>query len=506
MVMETFPETAPTSVGNFWLAAGLAPDPADDPEADVPDASWPPESRVGGLCRVEDGLIEVDVPGELTPGTRVTVHDGESRIRPRTEVQDFTVHGNLPVKPWAVSLLDCHTIRRQGNALSPLAGGDHTHQVVRALWAVTGAYVTSATRYTGVSVSVEGLEEWAISDALEQTLATGPADTTTISWTSPETREVPFTAFHQTATLACESRAQFGGADVHGGWIRATERLALTGLTGWTLDEAVSNYVIPIQSLMTQLLGRVAHVSRLAVEADGRWLQVYGPHVDHKPAEEAATGSTASLLLDSRGLSLEHVARWCSLTADLSPVVQVVAAAVSREFVTMETEALTMVTTAEALDRRLNRGERLFESETLDEARESLEAASIEPALRERLISSLGYMHEASMPQRVLRLADSVARAAPDCVGRANRWKRAVVSIRNGGAHGLEASGADDLRAGLPDAYYVTRSLRWALRVRLLQLCGVDDATINEALADSNEYRRDRVMWTANVPTVFGPS
>jgi hypothetical protein len=502
---STFPTSQAMTVGEFWLHTELDETKSRSAALAAAECASPVDARAahpsGGMCRIERDVIEVDVVGELTPGS-IQVADGvQMRASPAAERADFTVHGSLPVQPWSVSFLDCRTVTRRANALSGFSG-TNAHQVVHATWAVTGAHVTAETTFSGFRLQLTGLEEWAGSPGLKQTVMTKPPLGSTISWTTPERHAVEFAEFDQTALLACESSARFAAIDVHGGYIETTNRLALSEIDGWTLRDALARFVVPIQTLMGQLTGHRARIRCLEVQVDGTWCQVFGPLVeDADPSGGAGRRTVVPVLLDHGALTLDHMARWCGLTVDLSPAPHVVAAALSGEFTTVETEALTLATTAEGLDRRLHPEERRFEAETVERARAQMQSLGIDDALLAAMLGLLGHIHEPSMPQRVTRLAESVATAAPDCVGRVNRWKRQVTDMRIAGAHGLESQSTGD--DGLLGLHALTRSLRWALRIRLLQECGVADADITSALASSAEYSRDRRHWRTQLPIVF---
>lgn len=520
MTSPTFPHTEPVTVGEFWLSSEpgkttlrsevqeatrstppVEPNPGGLGDSSEAAAFSATELPTGGMCRIDRDLIEVDIVGALTPGSIRRANGTQTSMVPATEQYDFTVHASLPVAPWSASFLGCRTVSRRGNALRMLSG-KNTHQVVHATWAVTGAHVTPETTFSGFRVEVTGLEEWAGTPGLEQTVTTAPPLSSTISWTTPERREVEFNQFDQTALLACESSAKFAAIDVHGSHVETTNRLTLSGIDGWTLQDALSRFIVPIQTLMGLLTGRHARIRSLEVQVDGVWCQTYGPLVAHEEqSSQHGLRDVAPILLDHHTLGLENMARWCASTVDLSPAPHVVAAALSGEFVTVEAEALTLTTTAEGLDRRLHPRQRRFDAETVEWAREQLQSFDIDETLRMALTNSLAYIHEPSMPQRLERLAQCVATAAPDCIGRTNRWKRQVTDMRITGAHGLENGSKDD--DGLLRLHALARSLRWALRIRLLQECGIADASITKALASSTEYGRDRRHWHAQLPAVF---
>ena len=111
----------------------------------------------------------------------------------------------------------------------------------------------------------------------------------------------------------------------------------------------------------------------------------------------------------------------------------------------------------------------------------------------------------------------------PSCIGTVPKWKRHVTEMRIANAHGLESeptrtgsgsgtakqdSGSDagDVSAeerAMFDLHALTRSLRWALRIRLLQHCGVTNDAIGEAVSQWQEYLRDERTWRDRWPAIF---
>ena len=99
------------------------------------------------------------------------------------------------------------------------------------------------------------------------------------------------------------------------------------------------------------------------------------------------------------------------------------------------------------------------------------------------------------------RTAEEVARVAPDCVGNPNKWKNAMRDLRNDLAHAN--FGSDDLTDELIRAIHArSRSLRWALQIRLLQHAGASEDHLQSALQQSRRFGRDVKLWKG----MFGPA
>lgn len=509
MIAE-FPSTRSLTVGTFWQA------PNDSASAVGDDA----KSR--GLCRVEGDVIEVDVVGELTQAMART---SSGLLIRQPDEEGFDVHGSIPIPPWKVTLLDCRGGRRESNAFGVFTENDHSHQVMGAASAVVGAHVRASDRFAGFRMRVTGLEEWAQTPGFEQTTTTGETVATALSHTGQPPMTAPFRLFGEAAALEVDTIATVAAIDVHGGQIRRWNRIGLTGLSGWTLEEAMTSFVLPIKTLMTLLTGASARVLTVEVQVGERWCEVFGRHIDGVVSDPVPVAS--EMLLPATGLTLEQIETWVRVARDLSPVPQVVAAGIAGEFASVGTQALVMATAAESLDRRLRPGVREFEPDVMAEAAAVLDDAAIDERLRKKVVDAVEtYMGEPSMPNRLQVLALHVARVAPDCVGKVNRWKRAVTDMRNNGAHGLKgeqplapgtvnrprhdtavsSNGPDEDADDLARAYTLALSIRWALRIRVLQECGISNQVLGEALAKFSEYAKNRSQWSHCWPGIYADS
>jgi hypothetical protein len=547
IAMTSFPRSESLTVGSFWVAVPgaetAAPSGASEAATTAPGAESGPAYRgqettlagqvvadeasaaeLHGFCRIEGGIVEIDVSGELTPSMvwRRSANGSGMVGSPAPEPDDIDVHGSVSIAPWRVSLLGCRTKSRRRHGLADFGGGP-SHHVLRAVWAVVGAHVSTADRFSGVRLQVGGLEEWAVTSGLEQTMQRGETVSTALRYEARPAVVTPFTAFDESAELSLGSVGRISPIDVHGGHIRTSNWLTLTALSGWTLQDAMSLFVLPVQTLMTLLTGSRAPVRQVEVLVGDRWCQVFGRHLDPwSPDERPVTMQT---FLGTEELSLAHVARWLEVAQMLSPAPQIVAAGLGNEFTTADTEALVMATAAEGLDRRLRPGARAFDEMVIEQAHQVLQEVDIDERLRRKVIGAVSqYLWEPSMPQRLSALATSVAGAVPDCVGQVSRWKSAVTSMRNSGAHGFARPETDRTATGDPGSVdgsgpradaakraaeellamrALSLSLRWAMRVRVLQAAGVGDQALRDALNHWPEYERDRDHWSHHWPRIY---
>ncbi|MCZ9330288.1 HEPN domain-containing protein, partial [Nocardia farcinica] len=208
----------------------------------------------------------------------------------------------------------------------------------------------------------------------------------------------------------------------------------------------------------------------------------------------------ALLTLEVAG-GADFIGRWLEISQRVSPVPQILAASYAGEFQTVETEALSLCTAAENLHRRLYPGERRWTVETVDAATDGLKDADIPDEVRQALTQAVGqYLYEPSFPNRIEALARRAAEAVPECVGRINRWKRAVTDQRNTLAHGLRQEGENP---DLTEMHYITRSLRWVLTVCLLLEAGVPPERLAGAVRANSRFERDARNWRSVWPNVF---
>lgn len=216
-VFTCFPASEASTVGKFWLAEdGVEPDEA---------------VKYGGACRIGDGQLEVDVAGELTTNM-VEILTGVSIQQP--EPKSFDVHGSIPIAPWSVSFLDCATKNRRRNGLGLFTKHNVARRLMRGVWAVLGAHVTRESRYQGVRVRLSGLEEWARTPGLEQTVTKGESWGSVLVFAAQPQVVTRFGLFEESGFLEVDTVADVDAIDVHGGEIRRWNRIGLTDLSGWS--------------------------------------------------------------------------------------------------------------------------------------------------------------------------------------------------------------------------------------------------------------------------------
>ncbi|NKS85037.1 hypothetical protein GS571_05795 [Rhodococcus hoagii] len=108
---------------------------------------------------------------------------------------------------------------------------------------------------------------------------------------------------------------------------------------GWILSDAVSRLAVPITSLFTLLTGDQCGLRKLSLWDGENWLAVYG-----RQLEPGAPEHTGTLMLRIRDAGPKLLVRWMEIHNQTWPVPQILAASISNEFRTVESEALSLVT------------------------------------------------------------------------------------------------------------------------------------------------------------------
>lgn len=475
MANEKFPRDTTQAIGKFWI----------------------PGSREivtsTGVCRVDGSTIEIEATSSLTPWFEES--EGE-RSRPATESDDLVIHGNMLSEPHRITFFGAYTATRQGLTLPFGDSQDlypHLHRL-RADWGIAGSHVASPTyTFPAVRVRFSHLEEWAEHAGFGVQFTPEEGIDVAISYGRPKDVTAPFTAYSEDATLRLSTDATISRPNIRGSQIRTKNWIAIEDLSGWTLDEAFARFINPVRSLMTILAGERSEILEVEVWDAGRWCAVFGGAVKGDECQSAM--SDAQLLLRRDAISLEHIGKWCATAAHLSPTPYVLEAALAGSFQTVEVEALELTTTAEGMDSALHPDSRRFSAQEVTEAKSALKKSDVSEDVRNELSSALGlFLYKDTYPIRMKRLATDVMAVAPNCVGDPNVWKSAMRQLRNGLAHSNRDDGdMTDESIVAMDAR--SRSLRWALQIRLLQHAGVSSDVLNTALSKSSRFNRDVKVW-----------
>lgn len=489
-----FPDQIAETIGQFQLVAGSSNDGRAE-QADLP--------RRTGVLRFQDNSVEL----EVSPGFNPVVPwpqrgAGSWAGGPLTEriTDGAVVLGAVARQPGDVSLWG---VRRVSGGLlgfpSPQQPEVRSREVFAADWCLVGALLASdEVEFNTVELDLTGLHSFADMPSVKvkmpewgrspMSFVYDPPGAATGVTSTPIPGEV---RLDPRATLPA-----FGGPDIT---VTTDTRLRMSFEGSVPLSVVVSDISIPIASLLTILYGATCRVRRLNVSTpEKNSADVYGHAVDLAAPRDAA-GDLLTTLGKAGGV--EFIGRWLHLAKLTSPVPQILAAAYSGEFATIETEALYLCTAAETLHRRLNPHERRWTAATVEEGRSGLAEATMPDAVRRALTQALSqYLFEPSFPMRIEALATRVGVVLPGCVGRVNRWKRAMADQRNALAHGLPPKGSG---IELTKMHAISRSLRWVLTVYLLLEAGAPAEQLAESTRANERYERDWRNWRRVWPNVF---
>jgi len=491
---DRFPDQVAETIGQFQVVS-RSPTDGRTEQVDMP--------RRTGVLRFHDNSVELEVSPGFNPVVSWARRGPGSWAGepPEERITDgAVVLGAVARQPGEVSLWGVRSISRQLLGFpSPLQEEQRSREVLAADWCLVGALLSSdETEFNTVELDVTGLHSFAGMPSIHVEMSErgrvpmsfvyDPPDAATGTTSTPIPGEVRFAPRATLPTL--------GGPDIS---VTTDTRLMMYFDGALPLPVVMSDVSIPITTLLTILHGAECRVRRLNVSTPaGDSADVYGHIVDLAAPRDAAGDVLTTL---GRAGGADFIGRWLDLAKRTSPVPQILAAAYSGEFATIEAEALYLCTAAETLHRRLNPDERRWTAETAAEGISGLAEATMPDEVRQALTQALGqYLLEPSFPMRIEALATRVGAVLPGCVGRVNRWKRAVTDQRNALAHGLppQGSGID-----LTRMYAISRSLRWVLTVYLLLEAGAPAEQLAESTQANERYERDWRNWRRVWPRVF---
>ncbi|ULP48050.1 HEPN domain-containing protein [Mycolicibacter virginiensis] len=491
---DRFPDHTAETIGQFQVVST---------SLSTSEAEETGSIRRTGILRFGDKTVELEVSPGFNPMISWTQtgpgsHTGTSPKRRITD--DAVVLGAIAHQPARVSLWGLRSRTRQLLGFSaPNQEEQHSREVLEVDWCLAGAlFPDEDTEFQTVSLDVAGLHQFADMSSVcmqisEQGMAPlnwvyNPPDATTGRTATPRSGEVRF-----------DPQVTFPVLD--GPDLKVTTNTGLEILFEGTvpLPVVVSDIAVPIKSLLTILHGTDSRVRKLTVSTPaGDSADVYGHIIDRSAPRDIV--NDLLLTLDAAG-GADFIGRWLDLAKRTSPVPQILAAAYSGEFATVEAEALYMCTAAETLHRRLHPDDRRWTAETVQAGISGLATSTMPDDVRQALEQALSqYLSEPSFPTRIEALATRVSEVLPDCVGRVNRWKQAVTNQRNTLAHGLPSQSGN---IDFTKMHYITRSLRWVLTLYLLLEAGVPPDKLAEATRANDRYERDWRNWRRVWPRVF---
>lgn len=439
------------------------------------------EARDGSVS-IEGGTPVIEVVGDLTPAMKQieSTNGGLGVFVPSSDDEaDMVVHGRIGDTPSRISVIHGATKNRHRQSL-----GEFSTQIIGARFCVIGDHVPSIDhRYAAVRLRVDLLEEWATHTGL-QTTFNNQEKWVKVDCSLPSDQSLNVESPHGLLGLTAENI--FSPPTVKGVEITTKTWLEWNPSEGWTFDRILSEYVHPLRALYSILFGTETFVEELQVKFQdgGAWLPVVGEGIEQGPSR---TGEQIPLVYRQE-TGLELVSGWLGMANRLSPTPQILAGSISQAAGTyLELDTLSLCTAAEGLDRRMRPDARqLSENDTLTTL-SLLEDEQFPQKAREILRTAMDiYLWAPSFPMRMESLANSIDGVAPEAVGKINKWKRTVATVRNESAHSLDAGTvASDYWGKM---YTINRSLRWVLTAVLLRESGCGDDVLRAGFSRSRKY------------------
>ena len=485
VALDKFPDPMAESIGQFQVvdAGGEFHSP-----------------RRTGVLRFSENRASLEVSPGFTPSVKWTEQPNGGWVGSPNDSEParFSVLGSLAVNPSAVTLWGVRTTRRRSLGFAmpdEEAPGNHE---MRTDWCLVGDHIPDeAQRFSEIQAEVTNLHDWAGIPTTKHTIPAkgrGPRGFSVELPDAPQALLISPSGQVRLEPSATISPPAFDGFKV------TTNTAAVFNIDGGlVLTDALSQVATPIASLMTLLSGAESSVRRLGLAEGDVRVNVLGYQVHSE-----APRSSGELFLYRGDVGDEFLPRWLDLAPRVSPVPQILAAAWSGEFATVETEALTLATAAEMLHRRLHPNAKRFDEEQVGQAVEALRNSEVGEPVKKSLEDALRtWWADKSYPQRLKEIAEPVVEAVPSAVGRIDRWKEAVRAQRVAGAHGLgeEESGHT---ADILDVHALNQSLRWVLTFRLLLEAGVAPEQLAAAAQRSERYETAVRRWNDRLPRIFG--
>lgn len=472
MSTNDFPIGTNNTLGQFWLPGG---------------------EPVTGLLAIDRSKVKLSVSPGLTPmHTYEPMDPGQWAMRSTEDPEDMVILGSIPVRPRWVTLWDAQTTRRR--SVGWFNESDPNLHELTATWCILGDQITEPYA-RGVRPDLTNLTEWAWMPTLSQTIY--PENRFRHDWhldIGNKSLDAELADGAGYVTLGPAANIQHPG--IRGLSVTTSSQLEFELLQSWTLSDISAHILLPLTDLLTILSGTSCVVRSVEIWTH-RWCSMHGYRIDPN-----GPSSAGELLFTQPEVGLEFIPRWLALYNRTTPVPQMLAAAIRDEFPTVEAHALSLATAVEALHRILFPGTRRFTAEEIDKSLEALGNSDFPQKIADDLASALRqYWYESTYPQRVRMLAEPVATAVPQCIGRLGRWKNAVVEQRIALAHGKSHGQLDTDTILKMNA--LNLSLQWMLTFRLLLQTGVNPAILTAAANQSERFQKDSSLWNRHWPTIF---
>lgn len=478
--MSDYTEVSMKTIGDFWLPA-----PGEEPEAR------------GGFLTLDDEVVEVVVSQSLTPmHIRESIGENAWSMKANTNNFDLTIIGKVPTRPVRVTLWGANSIKQNEVGL-PLPGLPDSagSQTFRATTALIGSHIEDRDHpFTRISADITNLAEWAHLPSVSMQWAEENSRVVSFVPDMPEKVETPLRTGGE---LVLQPTARHGFPEIRGVRITTSTLANFSPAQPDTLGQLRRNLVDPMADLLSLLAGTRCQVRALTLsDAERSEIRVRGFGVVPSAPETAG-----KLWLGRLDMGMPAVAGWLELHPRVSPCPQIVAAAWSNDFPSVDVEVLILATAIEGLFDSLYPDERRFTRAELRQAGRAIAKLGLSDELMKSISGAGSWWGKVSFPGRVVRLATDIQHVAPDVTGEITVLKKRIAEARNLLAHGGGAKLDND--DDVIDLAALADLMKWLLTIRLLLEAGVPQDTLKERLQGSDSFRRDREFWTGRLPDVF---
>ncbi|WP_344920260.1 HEPN domain-containing protein [Streptosporangium oxazolinicum] len=470
--------------GRFWL----------------PDA---PEKTVGGWLDLSSRWPLLILADPLTPSMREVSRsisaDGTpfSTMVPTDDGQasdSLVIHGMIRNPSGRVTLVGAVTAGR-----SEIIGGvvrDPGEQRFRAEYVLVGPHQVGAdATFTMARIRVKHLDSWANLPGIAMELAEDWSQITA----RYEKHEQASAVMAGGRELVLDEVVNLQEPTVLGAGFKRSVELRLNEPAGLTVDEWWRRFVTPMTELLTMAIGVPCPPVDLKLFRDENkeWVDVQHPQLREDSGDLL---HAYQVFLARDRLTLDHLARWLEVAADLSPIPALVTETISAHERPLPSQLLEMTIAAEGLHRRLQPKAQVMTRGQKDRARKQAKEA-VSEELKERVSEALMHIDAPSYIERLRYLTNLTREAIPQAAGlmvasqeeqkldTTKGWEDRIKAVRNGFAH--QAPRRDDA----PDdkewqeQVILLRTLYWVLAAALLLQTGVEPAKLRERIENYEPYR-----------------
>ncbi|WP_433242550.1 HEPN domain-containing protein [Streptosporangium sp. CA-135522] len=470
--------------GRFWLAGA-------------------PERTVGGWLDFSGRWPLLTLADPLTPSmreaSRSTSSDGTPFVTmvPADDAQTndgLVIHGMLRNPSRRVTLVGAFTSGR-----SEIIGGvvhDPGEQRFRAEYVLVGPHQMGAdTTFTMARLRVRHLDSWANLPGISIELKEDWSQITA-RYEKHEQASVMVTGGGE---LVLGEKINLQEPTMQGAGFKRSAELLLNDPDGLTVDKWWRKFVTPMTELFTMAIGFPCPPIELKLyrDEDKEWVDVQHPQLQE---DTDALLYSHQVLLSRNQLTLDHLAKWLDISADLAPIPALVTETITAHERPLPSRLLEMTIATEGLHRRLQPRAQVMTRSQKDRARRQAKEA-VPEELKERVSEALMHIDAPSYIERLRYITDLTREAVPLAAGltapsqdeqeldTTRDWEERIKAVRNGFAHQAPRSGGTPEDAEWKEQAILLRTLYWVLTAALLLQAGVEPSRLGERIENYDLYR-----------------